>query len=124
MREYLTLADVISMHKVLIARYGGAEGIRDIGVLDSAIHRPQTGYYSGIIEEASALFESLAMNHPFIDGNKRIAFAATDVFLKINGYRINRNSDDIYEFMLSHLEKHSFNFENIRKWLNSVVTRQ
>ena len=83
--DYLTTADVLGLHRVLMQRYGGTPGLRDAGALESALFRPQTGYYEDIVAEAAALMESLAINHPFIDGNKRIAFAATDVFLRING---------------------------------------
>ncbi|NCA73118.1 MAG: type II toxin-antitoxin system death-on-curing family toxin, partial [Sphingobacteriia bacterium] len=84
-RDFPTVADVLGMHTVLIRRYGGAPGVRDPGALESALFRPQTGYYDDIVAEAAALVESLAINHPFVDGNKRVAFAAVDVFLRING---------------------------------------
>ncbi len=84
-RDYLTVIDVLGLHAVLMQRYGGAMGVRDAGALEAALFRPQTGYYEDIVAEAAALMESLAINHPFVDGNKRIAFAATDVFLRING---------------------------------------
>ena len=86
---YLTTGEVLVMHSLLIRQYGGSDGVRDVGLLEAALFRPQTGYYSDIIEEAAALLESLAVNHPFVDGNKRVAFAVTDVFLKINGHKIN-----------------------------------
>lgn len=88
--DYLTVADVLGMHTVLMQRYGGAPGVRDPGALEAALFRPQTGYYDDIVAEAAALLESLAINHPFVDGNKRIAFAAADVFLRINGWRLQR----------------------------------
>ena len=81
--DYLTVADVLSMHTVLMQRYGGAPGLRDPGALEAALFRPQTGYYEDIVAEAAALLESLAINYPFVDGNKRIAFAAADVFLRL-----------------------------------------
>lgn len=84
-REYLTVADVLGIHTVLGERYGGAPGVRDPGALEAALFRPQTGYYKDIIAEAVALTESLAINHPFVDGNKRVAFAAIDVFLRLDG---------------------------------------
>ncbi|MBV9397760.1 MAG: type II toxin-antitoxin system death-on-curing family toxin [Bryobacterales bacterium] len=80
MRDYLTVAEVLAMHADQIERYGGSHGIRDPGLLEAALFRPQTGYYADLIEEAAALWESLSQNHPFIDGNKRTAFAATDTF--------------------------------------------
>ena len=73
--DYLTVADVLGMHTVL-QRYGGAPGVRDPGALEAALFRPQTGYYDDIVAEAAALLESLVINHPFVDGNRPIAFAA------------------------------------------------
>lgn len=84
MTEYVTTADALFFHKQLIECYGGAPGVRDLGALESALQRPQTGYYDTIIEEAAALLESLVQNHPFVDGNKRVAFAVVDVFLRID----------------------------------------
>lgn len=83
MTVYLTVVEVLAIHADQIERYGGAHGVRDPGLLESALYRPQTGYYADLIEEA-ALWESLAQNHPFIDGNKRAAFAATYTFLAAN----------------------------------------
>jgi death-on-curing protein len=88
MTDYLTVAEVLAMHTDQIERYGGSEGVRDPGLLEAALYRPQTGYYADLIEEAAALWESLAQNHAFIDGNKRTAFAATYTFLAINGARL------------------------------------
>ena len=83
--HYLKLADVYFIHEKLLEKDGGAKGVRDAGLIEAALLRPQTGYYQDIIEEAASLWESLAMNHGFVDGNKRIAFAAMDIFLDING---------------------------------------
>ena len=88
MSDYLTLPEALAMHADQIERYGGSPGLRDPGLLESALYRPQTGYYADLVEEAAALWESLAQNHPFIDGNKRTAFAATYTFLAINGARL------------------------------------
>jgi death on curing protein len=99
-RDYLTTADVIGIHAVLLHRYGGAKGIRDMGAVESAVFRPQCGYYSDITEEAAALLESLLINHPFIDGNKRTAFACCDIFLRINGTRITAENERLYALML------------------------
>ena len=90
-RDYLTVADVLGMHTVLRQHYGGAPAVRDPGALESPLFRPQTGYYEDIVAEAAALLESLAINHPFVDGNKRLAFAAADVFLRIDGWRLQRS---------------------------------
>jgi death on curing protein len=120
-RIYLTTADVLAMHKHLIIRYGGAPQVRDLGALEAAVFRPQCGYYEDIVTEAAALFESLAINHPFIDGNKRIAFAATDVFLRINGMRIAKSVEDIYREMIRMFESNTFDIAHIEPWLRSVI---
>src|SRR6266849_6647440 len=99
MTDYLTVTEVLEMHADLIERYGGSQGVRDQGLLEAALYRPQTGYYSDLIEEAAALWESLSQNHPFIDGNKRTAFAATYAFLAINGTRLTADADETYGFV-------------------------
>ena len=99
-RDYLTTADVLAMHAVLLKRYGGAVGVRDFGALEAAVFRPQSGYYSDVVQEACALLESLLINHPFVDGNKRAAFAACDVFLRINGLRIMAAWEQLHKLML------------------------
>lgn len=85
---YLTLDEALAIHQRLVERFGGAAGIRDLGLLESALYRPRTGYYRDLAEMATALLESLLRNHPFLDGNKRMAFFAADVFLRLNGWRL------------------------------------
>lgn len=123
MTDYLTLADTLAMHHVLIEKYGGAHGIRDGGALEAALFRPQTGYYDDVIAEAAALMESLAINHPFIDGNKRIAFAVTDTFLRINGYRLMQTSEGVYVQMLQWFESGHFEFKYIDVWLRQHISQ-
>ena len=122
--DYLTVADVLAMHTVLMRRYGGLPGVRDPGALEAALYRPQTGYHKDTIEQAAALMESLAINHPFVDGNKRIAFAAMDVFLRINGYKLNRQSAQIYAEIISMLEHKQLSLVNVDAWLRGFVTEQ
>jgi death on curing protein len=121
MTEYLTTADALFFHQQLIERYGGAPGVRDVGALESALHRPQTGYYDTLIHEAAALLESLVQNHPFVDGNKRVAFAVVDVFLRINGFIITTSSTAIYNRMIKLLEAGTFDMEHLVPWLQEVV---
>jgi death on curing protein len=123
-RDYLTVADVLGMHTVLMQRYGGAGGVRDPGALEAALFRPQTGYYDDIIAEAAALLESLAINHPFVDGNKRIAFAATDVFLRINGWCLKRPSVVIHKEMLHLFEGGTFDIAHLKPWLREFAMIQ
>lgn len=121
MTEYVTTADALFFHKELIERYGGATGIRDAGALESALHRPQTGYYDTIVHEAAALLESLVQNHPFVDGNKRVAFAVTDVFLRINGYELTADSRAIYDRFIEFLNNGTFDMEHLVPWLQTIV---
>lgn len=120
-RDYLTVADVLGMHTVLLQRYGGTPGVRDPGAIESALFRPQTGYYKDIVAEAAALMESLAINHPFVDGNKRIAFAAADVFLRINGWRLQRSTSQIHKEMINMLESGTFDISHLEPWLRTFA---
>ena len=120
--DYLTVADVLGMHTVLLQRYGGAPGVRDPGALEAALYRPQTGYYEDIVAEASALMESLAVNQPFLDGNKRIAFAASDVFLQINGWQLKRPPTQIYGEMMRLFEAGQFDIAHLEPWLRSFAS--
>ena len=117
MRQFPTLDEVLEMHKTLINIFGGAQGVRDLGALDSAILRPQMGYYDGLIEEAAAMMESLSNNHPFIDGNKRVAFFATDAFLRRNDHYIDCDNETAYSFFIGLYETNSFRFANLVPWL-------
>ena len=118
---YISVDEAIFIHGVLLERHGGSSGLRDAGALESALVRPQLGYYDDLIAEAAALLESLAINHPFIDGNKRVAFGVVDVFLRINGHRIGCSADDAYAFMIELFETNRFRFEYLEPWLRSIV---
>ena len=119
--DFPTIEEVIAIHDVAIREFGGSTGLRDIAALDSALMRPQLGYYDSLIEEASALMESLAMNHPFADGNKRTAFYATDTFLRKNGSFIDCDNDEAYEFFMHLFEINSFRFAQLHEWLEKYV---
>lgn len=119
MTDYLSVIEALAIHEDQIERYGGALGLRDGGLLEAALFRPQTGYYADLIEEAAALWESLGQNHPFIDGNKRTAFAVTYTFLAINGMRIIAEAEAAYEFIIGLHEAGSFAFERLVEWLRA-----
>lgn len=121
MTDYLTLLEVLAMHEDQIQRYGGSHGVRDAGLLEAALYRPQTGYYADLIEETAALWESLAQNHPFVDGNKRTAFAATYTFLAINGAQLIADAEDTYVFILRLYETGTFGFGTLVPWLRDNV---
>lgn len=119
MTDYLTLVEVLTIHEDQIERYGGIPGVRDGGLLEAALYRPQTGYYKDLVEEAAALWESLAQNHPFIDGNKRAAFAVTYTFLAINGVNITSNASETFSFIDGLYRTQSFSFVSLVAWLRA-----
>jgi death-on-curing protein len=123
MSDHLTLVEVLSIHADQIERYGGSHGIRDQGLLEAALYRPQTGYYADLIEEAAALWESLAQNHAFIDGNKRTAFAATYTFLAINDAQLTASADEAYSFIESLYNTDDFTFARLAEWLRANINR-
>lgn len=116
-RYFLDMEDVLELHRVQLARFGGAAGIRDAGLIEAALARPQSGYYGDLIEEAAALWESLTMNHGFVDGNKRVGFAAAYVFLRVNGITIKADADVTLRFILDALESGTFQKEVLQTWL-------
>lgn len=124
MAVFLSFDEVVMMHEVLIRKFGGAAGIRDHGALESAVYRPQSGYYDDVISQAAALFESLAINHPFVDGNKRIAFAAMDVFLRLNGYKLNTSSKEAYQVIIGMFENKTLNVSNLSAWIRACASAQ
>ena len=106
-RAYLTASDVLFIHECLVRRYGGTDGILNRDGLVSAVMRASSGYYMNIAEEAAALAESILVNHPFRDGNKRTAFASADVFLRVNGLVIEDDDRALCDMVYSWLAVHS-----------------
>lgn len=123
---YLELQDILKIHEDLLIRYGGTKGVRDLGQIEAALFRPQTGYYEDIIQQASALWESLSQNHGFIDGNKRIAFASVYTFLSLNQIEITASSEEVWRFLSSLYENGGFSFDNLEPWLrqNTQVSKK
>lgn len=117
MRRYLTLQEVLLIHEESIAVYGGASGLRDPGLLDSAVTRPQMGYYADEFEEAAALWESLSQNHPFVDGNKRTAIGSAEVFLILNGWELDYDPLEAYDFIINLYETGRMKFDVLAAWL-------
>jgi death-on-curing protein len=121
MPEYLTVAEVYQMQHLLIERFGGLHGVRDKNAVEAAVFRPQTGYYNSLEEEAAALMESLGNNHAFLDGNKRIAFTATDVFLRRNGFYIEVDAREGHEFIYGSMDRREFRFARILDWIRRHI---
>lgn len=120
---YPTLSEVIELHRILIERFGGANGIRDLGLLESALMRPQTGYYKTLSLEAAALMQSLCQNHAFVDGNKRIAFAVTAIFLRMNGFRLKVDADNGESFLIGRVIGEKAGIDEIAAWLEKHMSR-
>ncbi|PYX95554.1 MAG: type II toxin-antitoxin system death-on-curing family toxin [Acidobacteria bacterium] len=121
MADHLTVAEVYRMQHRLIEIFGGRHGVRDKGAVEAAVFRPQIGYYNSIEEEAAALMESLGNNHGFVDGNKRIAFTAADVFLRRNGFYMEVEALDGYAFIIGSMERHEFRFAQILDWIRQHI---
>ena len=120
--DFPAIEEVVAMHVVLIDEFGGTAGIRDEGALAAAVMRPQLGYYESLTDEAAALMESLAVNHPFVDGNKRVAFFVTDVFLRGNGRFIDCDDSEAHGFFMHLFESRAFRFAELAGWLDERVT--
>jgi death-on-curing protein len=123
--RFLTAAEVLAIHDEVLAATGGAEGLRDLGLLESAVARPLAGFGETLLHpdrpsQAAALLQSLASNHPFVDGNKRTAFTAMDVFLRLNGARLEATEDDKYGFVID-VVTNRLEFEGMVAWLNAHI---
>jgi death-on-curing protein len=121
-RVYLTVAEVIAVHHHQIEEYGGEHGMLNQGALEAAVFRPQTGYYNDLSEEAAAMLESLVNNHAFVDGNKRVGFAAVHTFLLVNGFDLDVSSRGAYDFMLKAMAEGKFRFALIHEWISAHLT--
>ncbi|MCW7471697.1 type II toxin-antitoxin system death-on-curing family toxin [Leptospira kanakyensis] len=122
---FLSIEDVILIHKNQIELYGGAADIRDHGLLESAINQPMTTFdgvslHPSLLDKAAAYLFYLCKNHPFLDGNKRVALASSLVFLDINGYDILDPNNILYDFVIGVAEG-KFRLEEIKKTLESLA---
>jgi len=120
---YPTLQETLELHEQLILRFGGSAGVRDLGLLQSALLRPQTGYYDSLSMQAAALLQSLCQNHCFVDGNKRVAFASAAIFLRMNGYRLSVNPDNGESFLIDRIIQEKIAIEDMASWLESGMQR-
>jgi len=119
---YPTVEEVLAVHDLLIAAFGGSSGIRDRGALESALARPRTGYYADLIQEAAGLWESLSQNHPFIDGNKRVAVTVASAFLRVNGYVLEFDDLEAYSLIIRLYANNQLRFGELEEWLRQHVS--
>ena len=120
---YPTLSEVLELHRRLIEGFGGGPGLRDLGLLESALMRPQTGYYSTLSLQGAALLQSLCQNHAFVDGNKRVAFAVTAIFLRMNGFRLKVDPDNGESFLIERVIGQRAPLEEISTWLEKNMVQ-
>ena len=118
-----SLKETLELHRQLIQRFGGTSGVRDKGLLESALLRPQTGYYDTLSLQAAALLQSLCRNHCFVDGNKRVAFATAAIFLRLNGYRLKLDAADGESFIVNEVIGNKAQIEIIATWLKAHMSR-
>ncbi len=125
--KYLTIEQILEAHEALLKKYGGSTGIRDKGLLEAAILRPQsTAFgeeaYPTLFDKAAAIGHSLLMNHAFVDGNKRGAFAACHLTLLINHWNLTASSDETYDFLIDVIKTHK-DWKEISAWLKKHSTK-
>ncbi len=116
-----TLQEVLYLHSRLIERFGGETGVRDPGAIESALYRPRSGYYATLAEQAAALLQSLARNHPFVDGNKRVAFATCAVFLRLNGYQMEVSAKPAERFLVQRVITVHTEAKEIAAWIENTL---
>jgi death-on-curing protein len=125
--RYLSLGEIVDLHQLLLAQTGGSAGVRDLGGLESALAQPRATFdgadlHSTVIQKAAALAFSLALNHPFVDGNKRVAHAAMEVFLLMNGWELVGTVDEQERLMLD-LADGQITREQLTAWLEQHAKR-
>lgn len=118
---FLTTEQVLFIHDQMVKRFGGSLGVRDVGLVESAVARPQSTFggeylYVSIFDKAAALLQSLLKNHPFVDGNKRTALTSAGLFLKKNGYKLINSHKQEVEFAIR-VDNGNLTIEQISKWL-------
>lgn len=119
--KYLTTPQVLALHDQMVKRFGGSHGVRDLGLIESAVERPKATFdgedlYPDIFTKAAALMHSLLKNHAFVDGNKRTAYSSCGVFLKLKGYKLQNMHKTSLKFAMN-VENNSLELEEIADWL-------
>ena len=118
---YPSVVEALELHRMLIEQFGGKPGVRDLGLVESAVFRPQCGYYKTLSIQAATLLQSFALNHAFIDGNKRLAFSIAAVFLGVNGYRLQLSADEGEIFIIQKVIQEKVELEAIAAWIESLM---
>ena len=125
---HLSLDQVLQIHELQIEKFGGAAGLRDPGALESAVARPAMTFggedlYPDVPSKAAALMHSLVMNHAFVDGNKRIGVTAAELFIRLNGYRLDASDPELEELTLT-VAKGELDAEALAIWFRQRISRE
>lgn len=125
--KYLTTPQVLALHDQMVKKFGGSHGVRDLGLIESAVERPKASFdgvdlYPDIFTKAAALMHSLLKNHAFVDGNKRTAYSSCGVFLKLNGYELKNMHEASLKFAIN-VENNSLELEGIAAWLKKNLKK-
>lgn len=120
---YPTFEETLYLHRLLIDKFGGQHGVRDLGLLESALLRPRSGYYETLSLQAAALFHSLLLNHCFLDGNKRIAFALTATFLRLNGYALKVKEIEAEDLIVKDIIEQKASAHDIATWIEDRLEK-
>jgi len=126
--KFLSIDQVLFIHDQAVKRFGGSFGVRDLGLIESAIGRPQATFgsqylYENIFDMAGALLQSLLKNHPFVDGNKRTALTSAGMFLKLNGYKLENSHQEEVEFAVT-VDNKNLSIEQISGWLKEHCVKK
>ena len=121
--RYLTLKEVLDLHERTLARHGGSPGVRDRGLVESSLYRAQSGYYQSLSEQASALLQSFCMNHPFVDGNKRVALLVSVVFLRMNGFKVTATNAEFVKFIIEDVIAKKAEIPEMAIWFESRMAK-
>lgn len=121
--NYLTPEQILFIHSRLVAETGGSHGVRDLGLLESAVARPQTTFegrelYPDLFTKAAALMDSLINNHPFLDGNKRTGITAAGLFLRLNGQKLSAAPEDL-EACTLRMATEGMEIAKLARWLST-----
>lgn len=117
----------MAIHQQMVNRFGGLSGIRDIGLIESAVARPSASFdsldlYETIFDKAAALLQSLLKNHPFLDGNKRTALTSAGIFLRVNGWKLQNSHKQEVEFAIK-VDNQNLTLQQISEWLKDISVK-
>jgi death on curing protein len=126
--RYLTLAEILDLHERLFILSGGSVGIRDLGALESSVNQPHASFggeelYPDLVTKAASLCFSLVMNHPLLDGNKRVGHAAMEIFLVLNDHEINAGVDEQAKIILN-MAAGDYSRDNFVDWLRDHTIKR